>query len=106
MHENAKVIDLGLGKWVSNFGTYLGNPAVFIEPAEVAGEVGAKVPEASEPTIKANDVRDDGIILVIHDPRGARVIIEDLMAAIGDGSDEETPQVIFFSCTLTRGRVK
>lgn len=79
--SDVKVVRIGLGEVVSNWGTYEGIPALFIEPATRAGIVGEKeFPDSEE--IKT-DVRDGGIILQFHNANGADILIEDINSALG-----------------------
>lgn len=76
------VIQIGLGKVVSNWGVHNGVPAVFIEPVlGNPGTVGEDIGE-NEPQITKDSVSDGGIILEFHSEEGADVIIEDIQSAI------------------------
>lgn len=84
LNKGVKVIHLGLGKVVSNYGTHFGTPCVFIEPVKGdAGEVGQKVEAGREPQITSDSVSEGGVILVLHNPDGAEVVIEDIRSALG-----------------------
>jgi hypothetical protein len=81
--ENVKIVHLGKGAVVSNWGTYGGLPAVFIERVLAdPGTVGDLVKGETEPQIANDKVTDDGLILVLHNPEGAAIVIEDLQSAI------------------------
>lgn len=78
-----KIIDIGVGKVVSNWGTYDGFPALFIEP--VLGEPGRSGDDIEcgrEPQIVKNAISDGGTVLVFRGLRGAQVIIEDIQSAL------------------------
>lgn len=81
--SSVRIIRIGLGEVVSNWGTYHGKPALFIEP--VLGKPqspGVHVTEGIEPQICKDFVSDGGTVLVFHDRSGAEVIIEDINSAL------------------------
>jgi hypothetical protein len=75
--ENVKVIEIGLGQVVSNWGTYEGKPALFIEPVPVAGKVGQQGPE-----LPKHELTPNSTIIRFHSAKGANVIMEDILSAI------------------------
>jgi hypothetical protein len=78
----ANVIEIGAGKVVSNWGTYNGFPALFIEPVlGEPGRSGDELEEGREPQIVKDSVSDEGTVLVFRGLRGAQVIIEDIQSA-------------------------
>lgn len=84
MDKQVKVIHVGRGEVVSNWGTYEGSPAVFIEPVVGnAGTIGEKVTEGVQPQIVNDGVSDGGVVIVIHDKAGLDVLLEDFASAIG-----------------------
>jgi hypothetical protein len=87
--ENVKVVTFGEGKIISNWGTYEGHPAVYLEP--VLGEPGI-VGEVT-PSLENNDldkVRDGGVILQFKSSHGMRILLEDIgMAGKAFIQDEE-----------------
>jgi len=83
LNPGVKVIHIGQGKVVSNFGTHYGTPGVFIEPVlGDAGPVGQKVGDGREPQITKDSISEGGVILCFHSPEGASVIIEDIQSAL------------------------
>jgi len=89
INPGVKVIHVGQGKVVSNFGTHYGTPCVFIEPVVGdAGPVGQKVKEGREPQITKDSISEGGIILCFHSPEGAAVIIEDIQSALSANRDD------------------
>jgi hypothetical protein len=82
--ENVKVIEIGLGEVVSNWGTYEGKPALFIEPVTVAGVVGQHAPDGPK-----HEVQPNSTIIRFHSPAGALVLMEDMLTAINRGGDLE-----------------
>jgi len=84
LNPGVKVVHLGLGKVVSNYGTHFGVPSVFIEPVRGdAGPVGEKVEDGREPQITKDSISDGGVILVLHSKDGADVVIDDIRKALG-----------------------
>ena len=81
--SEVKVIQLGLGKVVSNWGTHNGVPAVFIEPVlGEPGPVGDDLKGDREPQIVNHAVSDGGVIIEIHNPAGMKVLLEDFKSAV------------------------
>jgi hypothetical protein len=81
--EDVRIVHLGQGGVVSNWGTYHGLPCVFIEPVvSTPGIVGEKVPDGAEPQITKTSVSSGGIVFVIHNPEGAKVVMEDFQSAL------------------------
>jgi len=81
--SDVKVIQLGLGKVISNYGTHNGVPSVFIEPVLAdAGELGADLTGDREPQITKNSVSAGGLIIEIHEERGLKVLLEDFQSAL------------------------
>lgn len=86
--ENTRIVRFGLGQVVSNWGTYEGKPAVFIEP--VLGEPGVCGDDLlgdREPQIlgktEVGPLSDGAIVLVLDgDIRGAEVLLEDIHSAM------------------------
>lgn len=77
------VIEIGVGKVVSNWGEYEGHPAIFIEP--VVGEPGVpgeQLGDGRESQIRKDAVSDGGTVLVFKGLRGAEVLIEDIQSAL------------------------
>jgi len=82
MSESVKVIKLGLGEVVTNWGTHNGVPAVFIEPVlGDAGDVGEQVSGNRESQIKNDSVSDGSVVIEIHNIRGLHVLLEDFASA-------------------------
>lgn len=75
------VVELGLGEVVSNYGTYGGKPAVFLEPVKALGIANGQ-PGESAPEGPNNAVAPGTVILRIHDSTGAHVVMEDLVSAM------------------------
>lgn len=83
MSENVKVIKLGLGQVVSNWGRHNGVPAVFIEPVIGGpGAIGATLSGDRETQIKNDSISDGGVVIEIHDIRGLHVLLEDFASAV------------------------
>ncbi len=78
--QDVKVVQLGLGLVISNWGTYKGKPAVFLEPAETPGNVGDLAPVS--PT---DSVLPGSVILQFHGDSGAKVLLEDIFEALSKG---------------------
>jgi hypothetical protein len=76
-----RVIEIGKGEVVSNYGTYEGKPAVFLEPVSSLGIPAGKCGEAA-PDSPKDGVAPGTVILRIHDSAGAHVIMEDLVSAM------------------------
>ena len=82
-NPNVRVIHLGRGKVVSNYGTYFGTPSIFLEPViGEAGPVGQVLRPDEEPQISDHAVSSGGIILCFHSPDGASIILEDIQSAL------------------------
>jgi hypothetical protein len=79
--ENVTVIELGLGEVVSNYGTYEGKPAVFLERVSALGIPNGK-PGESAPDSPKNAVAPGTVILRIHSAPGAHVVMEDMVSAM------------------------
>lgn len=79
--ENVTVIELGLGEVVSNYGTYEGKPAVFIEPVSALGIPNGEAGQ-SAPDTPRDGVAPGTVILRIHSPVGAHVVMEDMVSAM------------------------
>jgi|HubBroStandDraft_1064217.scaffolds.fasta_scaffold282356_2 hypothetical protein len=89
IREGVRVVKLGLGIVVSNWGMSNGVPSVFLEPVlGEPGQNGQKVEDGREPQIKADSVSHGGIIFELHDPVGVEVFIEDLRSAIAQTKSE------------------
>lgn len=93
--ENVTIVELGLGEVVSNYGTYEGKPAIFLEPVKNLGF------QAGQPGNTAPDTPRDGVapgtvILRIHDSAGAHVVMEDLVSAMNFaiGQNRNIPKTI------------
>lgn len=74
--QKAKVVRLGRGEIVSNYGTYNGSPAVFLEPADTPGKVGENAQGYEK-----NELRAGSVVIVLDDLSGADVLMEDLNSA-------------------------
>lgn len=100
-----RIVRLGLGEVVSNWGMYGDKPAVFIEPVlGEAGKVGDYLPEGREPQIQKNSVTTDAIVIEIHDVQGAKVLIEDIQKAVWS-YDEAHPEALRCGdCVLIHGK--
>ena len=79
--ENVTVIELGLGEVVSNYGTYEGKAAVFIEPVGSLGIPNGQAGQSAPETPK-NAVAPGTVILRIHSAAGAHVVMEDMVSAM------------------------
>ena len=90
-----KVIELGLGEVVSNYGTYEGKPAVFLEPVKTLGFPNGE-PGTTAPDTPKDAVADGTVILRIHSSEGAHVIMEDLVSAMNFalGANRNLPKKI------------
>lgn len=87
--EDVKVVRFGLGEVVSNFGTFGGHPAVFIEPVEPIGPVGSPGPDMAKDSVVSG-----GLILQFLKEDGADILIEDILSALGrsNGSAHNLPK--------------
>lgn len=83
--ENVTVIHFGLGEVVTNWGTFEGHPAVFIEPAIVPGAVGER--ETDDEHEVRNAVRPGTIVLQFHNPDGAAILKQDIDSALNKRSE-------------------
>lgn len=79
--ENVTVIELGLGEVVSNYGTYEGKAAVFLEPVKTIGIANGQ-PGQSAPETPKDAVAPGTVILRIHSAPGAHVVMEDMVSAM------------------------
>jgi hypothetical protein len=77
--KNVKVIRIGLGEVVSNWGTYEGQYAVFLEPVAEHGIPGEEAPAH---LTAADSVKDESTIIQFYSQEGARVLIEDIQSAL------------------------
>lgn len=92
---DAVVVELGRGEWISNYGTYEGSPAVFLEPVKSLGfEQG--VAGQSAPASPKDALAHGSVILRIHDSAGAHVVMEDLVSAMNFvlGANRNIPKSI------------
>jgi len=80
--EKVKVVECGIGAIVSNWGTYGGVPALFIEPAQHPGTVGRNAGSEHDP----EKLKDGAVVIRFNDPRGAYVLIQDMLSAIANGT--------------------
>lgn len=89
------VIELGLGEVVSNYGTYEGKPAVFLEPVK-ALDIEAGQPGTSAPDTPKNAVAPGTVILRIHESAGALVVMEDMVSAMNfvRGTNRNLPKQV------------
>jgi hypothetical protein len=71
-------IKLGIGAFVVNHGTFEGKPAIFIEPVEVAGTVGAT---ATDSGLDQHGVAPGGTVITFENPKCAEVVREEIRAA-------------------------
>jgi hypothetical protein len=78
-NDATKHIRLGNGSFVVNHGLYGGVPALFIEPVEAAGEVGA---DASEGGLSKTDVVPGGTIITFMNFECAEVLRSEIIAAL------------------------
>jgi hypothetical protein len=76
-----KIIRLGIGEVVSNWGTSNGFPALIIEPVDEKGVVGCRAPgENSDP------LHPEAIVFEIHSTPGVQILLEDIHSALLSGS--------------------
>jgi hypothetical protein len=93
--ENVTVIELGLGEVVSNYGTYEGKPAVFLEPVSALGIPNGQ-PGLSAPETPKDSVAPGTVILRIHSAPGAHVVMEDIVSAMNfaRGANRNLPKQV------------
>lgn len=93
--DKVTVINLGLGEVVSNYGTYAGNPAVFLEPVNSLG-IPTGQPGTPAPETPKDEVAPGSVILCIHSSEGAHVVMEDLVWAMNFalGHNRNIPKVV------------
>lgn len=77
-------IKLGTGAFVVNHGRYNGVPALFIEPVEVAGTVGA---DASASGLSQHDVAPGGTVITFCNEASAEVLRDEIIAALQTDSN-------------------
>jgi hypothetical protein len=89
------IVELGLGKVVSNYGTYEGKPAIFLEPVATLG-IPNGTPGTLAPDTPKNALAPGSVVLRIHDSAGAHVVMEDLVSAMNfaAGQNRNIPKVI------------
>jgi len=75
--EGIKVVRIGLGEVTSNWGTFDGLPALFLEPISPAGKVGELAPGEQK-----NSVVPGSVILQFHGTGGGEVVISDIQSCI------------------------
>ena len=75
--ESVKHIRLGTGAFVVNHGVFKGLPAVFIEPVEVAGTVGAT---ATDSGLDQHDVAPGGTVITFGNAKCAEVLRDEIRA--------------------------
>lgn len=73
----ARIIRIGLGEVISNWGTSNGKPAVIIEPANKPGPVGHRGPGSND-----DPLHEDAVVLEIHAPEGLEVLVDDMRKAL------------------------
>lgn len=83
-------IKLGTGAFVVNHGTYEGVPALFIEPVEVAGTVGA---DATDSGLEQHGVAPGGTVITFGNNKCAEVLREEIRAACPDPGRAPDPFV-------------
>ena len=93
--ENVTVVELGIGEVVSNYGTFEGKPAVFLEPVKALGfQIGQ--PGKTAPETPSDGVAPGTVILRIHASEGAHVVMEDLVSAMNFalGQNRNIPKTV------------
>jgi hypothetical protein len=80
--ENVKVVECGIGAIVSNWGTYGGVPALFIEPAKEHGTVGKNADSGHDP----ENLKEGAVVIRFNNPLGAYVLIQDMLSAMSSGA--------------------
>jgi hypothetical protein len=100
-----KVVQLGLGKVVCNWGTHGSVPAVFIEPVlGDPGQIGTRVKDGREPQITPDSVSDGAVVIEIHSEDGLKVLIEDLWTALHRHNAAHPEPLECMDCVLIHGK--
>lgn len=100
-----RVIKLGLGEVVSNWGQHGEVPAVFIEPAiDHSGEIGRTLMPHEQPQIRTGSVSEGGLIIEIHDVEGMKVVIDDMWSAIHAWQERHPEPLKCSDCMLIHGK--